>query len=72
MFSYWCHLGPSSSDLKSWRWDLRLFVIAASLLSYMGLVDREKVVFWNVVRAACDQLRQPVLSLSISWWASGT
>lgn len=68
LVSFW----PSLSDLNGRLWVLRLFLIAAPLLNHLGLADLEKMVVRMVVRAVCDRLRQPVLSLSISWCTSGT
>ena len=50
MFSYQCPLGPTLSDMKDRPWDLWLFVIAAYLLSHLGLVDLEKIVVQKVIR----------------------
>lgn len=47
-----------------------LFVIAAPLLSHLGLADLEKIVVQRVIRAVCDQVGQPVLSqcFPVQFW----
>ena len=60
-------MGPSLSVLKDRPWDLWFFVIAPPLLSHLGLADLEKIVVQRVVRAVCDQLRQPVPSQYFFW-----